>query len=140
LARRVLDLARNNGLDPAGTAVLVIGHGSKRPGASETTAAVATHLAATTPFAEVVPCYIEQAPFVRDWPALTGRHMVIAAPFLVAEGMHASEDLPPLFNLTKGETGPAEVFGRRVWLGKGIGSDPEIVDIILDRVTACDSW
>lgn len=134
LRRRVDAVLAAEGLAPAAVCVLIIGHGSTRPGATGTAEAVAAAVRADGGYGEVVTAYLEQAPFVGEWPRLTDFARIVAAPLLIAEGLHGSEDLPPLFGLASGETGPARIHGRVAWMCRGIGADPEIVDIILDRV------
>lgn len=135
LKRRALVHCRSHGIAPAKTAILVIGHGSRRPGMVSTTPAeVAARLAADAVFAEVRVAYIEQDPAVGDWPALVSAPVVLAQPLLVSEGMHASEDLPPVFGLTTPTGGPVQVAGRTVWLMDGIGRDRQVVAMILDQV------
>lgn len=138
LRRRVDALIAGAALDPAQACVLVIGHGSARPGSSATVEEVAETLRRDGGYGSVTAAYLEQAPFVADWPKLTAAEAVIAAPLLIAEGLHGSEDLPPLFGLARGDTGPGRLHGRRTWLCRGIGSDPEIVEVILERVAECD--
>jgi sirohydrochlorin cobaltochelatase len=55
---------------------------------------------------------------------------LVVLPLLVAQGTHASQDIPPLFNLKAGECGPVEVAGRRVRMATGLGAEPELVDIV----------
>lgn len=138
LRKRIEALAAGAGLDRRRLSVLLIGHGSARPGSSGTAEAIAEALRAHGDYGEVVTAYLEQEPFVADWPRLVSTPTVIAAPLLVAEGLHGSEDLPPLFGLPRGGGGPAHVHGRTVFLCRGIGSDPEIVEVILERVRECD--
>ncbi|HLN23944.1 MAG TPA: CbiX/SirB N-terminal domain-containing protein [Patescibacteria group bacterium] len=140
LQRRAESLCAANAIAPEDTALVVIGHGSSRPGGSSgTPEAVAATLRADSRFAEVVTAFIEQEPRVADWPALVRSRHVIAAPLLISEGMHASEDLPPLFGLATPQGGPVETAGRQVWLMGGIGRDPEVVDIILDQIRAAEA-
>jgi len=137
---RAESLCAANAIAAEDTALVIIGHGSRRPGgASGTPEAVAANLRAGSRFAEVVTTYIEQEPRVADWPALVRSRHVIAAPLLISEGMHASEDLPPLFGLSEPQGGPVEMAGRRVWLMGGIGRDPEVVDIILDQIRRAEA-
>ncbi len=135
LHRRALALCRNNDVAPDGTGLLIVGHGSRRAGGvSATPEAVAETLRKKGVFAEVRTAYLEQAPFVADWPQrMAARHLIVA-PWLVSEGMHASEDLPPLFGLTTPSGGPVDSHGRTVWLMDGIGRDAEVVEMILDHI------
>lgn len=135
LCRRAHDLCARERLPAADTSLLLIAHGSAKPGGSSgTPERIAQRLRLDAGFGEVVTVYIEQAPNVADWSQLVSRPNVIAAPLLVSEGMHASEDLPPLFGLTSSEGGPTAIDGRRVWLMGGIGRDPEVAQIILDLI------
>lgn len=137
LARRAVTLARGAGVDHAKAGLLLIAHGSSRPGgAGETPRAIAAAIARAGLFAEVALCFLEQEPFARDWPALTRARDLVVLPLLVAQGLHAGADIPPLFGLRPGETGPAHSHGRRVRLMGGLGAEPELVDIVLDLAGA----
>jgi sirohydrochlorin cobaltochelatase len=110
--------------DPAATTLLLIGHGSKEGGANRTPEAIAEALRGLGGFAEVKTAYLEQAPFAADWRALVTNSRVIAQPLLLSAGMHASADLPPLFE------------GSETILLQGIGSDDEIIGLILGQLEA----
>jgi sirohydrochlorin cobaltochelatase len=140
LRRRAIQLCAAHGIRPAATALLIVGHGSRQPGrVSSTPEAVAASIRAGGGFAEVATAYIEQAPRVADWQELVAAPRVIAAPLLISEGMHTSQDLPPLFGLTTPAGGPTEVDGRTTWLMGGIGRDPEVVEMILDQVRSAEA-
>lgn len=135
LACRADGVARGCGWDPAETSLLLIAHGSARPGgAGETPRAIAAAMGAMNHFAEVALGFLEQDPFARGWPDLLRGGKVVALPLLVAQGMHAGRDIPPLFGLNQGETGPVDSHGRRVVLATGLGAEPELEEIILDLV------
>jgi sirohydrochlorin cobaltochelatase len=118
--RRALAAAKN----PADTTLLLIGHGSREGGANRTPEAIAESLRRLGGFAEVVTAYLEQAPFAADWRELVHYPNVVAQPLLLSAGMHASDDLPPLF---EGSTGV---------LLQGVGTDEEIAALILDQIRA----
>ena len=134
LERRALELCGRHHIDPRRTALLVIAHGSRSGQPGKTPLNVASALRNGGAIGEVATAYIEQEPRVADWPALIASDRVIAAPLLISEGMHAREDLPPLFGLTTPAGGPVSVAGRTAWLMPGIGRDPEVVSMILDQV------
>jgi sirohydrochlorin cobaltochelatase len=136
LGRRAAELCHRENVNPAKTTLLLIAHGSSTGGASQTPDMVAHALRAMNIFAEVVVAYIEQAPAVHDWPNLVHTAMVIAVPLLISDGMHANDDLPPLFGLDKSTGGPAKIHGHRVWLMGGIGHDGELEQMTLDLVRA----
>lgn len=135
LACRADGVARSCGWEPGETSLLLIAHGSARPGgAGETPRAIASALSAMNCFAEVELVFLEQEPLARDWPGMVREKRVVALPLLVAQGMHAGRDIPPLFGLRQGETGPVDCEGRRVALATGLGAEPELEEIILDLV------
>lgn len=142
IRRRAADALVRSGAEPQDVAVLLIGHGSSRPGGASAAARdLAARLQAGCGCAGVHACFIEEAPLVTDWPALTTAPVIIALPLLVAEGLHGSEDLPPLFGLTPADVkapdapplfGPLSVSGRSVWYWRGLASDPDVASVILD--------
>jgi sirohydrochlorin cobaltochelatase len=135
LACRADGMAQACGWKPEETSLLLIAHGSSRPGgAGETPKAIAAALAGMNHFAEVQLCFLEQDPFAHDWPKMIKGGRVVALPLLVAQGLHAGQDIPPLFGLAPGETGPVDSHGRQVALATGLGAEPELEDIILDLV------
>ncbi|EME70126.1 hypothetical protein H261_09984 [Paramagnetospirillum caucaseum] len=135
LACRADGVSRGCGWSPADTSLLLIAHGSARPGgAGETPRAIAAALEGMAHFAEVRLTFLEQEPFAGQWPEMVRGRRVVALPLLVAQGMHAGRDIPPLFGLAQGETGPVTSHGRQVALGTGLGAEPELEEIILDLV------
>jgi sirohydrochlorin cobaltochelatase len=110
--------------DPAETTLLLIGHGSREGGANRTPEAIAATLRGLGGFAEVVTAYLEQAPFASDWRDLVRSPNVVAQPLLLSAGMHASDDLPPLF------------AGSGAVLLQGVGTDEEIAAMVLDQIGA----
>lgn len=137
MARRAEAVARAGGLDPGTASLLLIAHGSARPGGSgETPRRVADAIATMGLFADVGLAFLEQEPFAADWRALVRGREVVVLPLLVAQGMHASQDIPRLFGLSSGESGPIDIDGRRVRLATGLGAEPDLVDIIAEMVEA----
>lgn len=140
LRTRALTILQDLGVRPREACILLIGHGSGRPGGSaETPEAIAAALRSAGDFGEVRTAYLEQEPRVADWSRTVRSRYVVVAPLLVAEGLHGSEDLPPLFGMEPGRTGAGEAAGRLIWFCGGIGSGEDIVDIVLDLVRACDA-
>jgi sirohydrochlorin cobaltochelatase len=133
MACRADGVAREQGWAPAETSLLLIAHGSSRPGgAGDTPRAIAAAIAAHNHFAEVVLVFLEQDPLATHWPQMLKGGKVVALPLLVAQGMHASQDIPPLFGLVSGQTGPVDIHDRKVVLATGLGAEPELVDIIAE--------
>lgn len=141
LACRAEGVAIAAGMNIGNSTLLLIAHGSSRPGgAGDTPRAIAAAMATMNRFAEVVLVFLEQEPKAESWAGLVTRRDVVALPLLVAQGMHASRDIPPLFGLVAGETGPKEYDGHRIALAAGIGAEPDLVEVILEiAVTAAHS-
>lgn len=135
MACRAEGVAAAVGMTVADSSLLLIAHGSSRPGgAGETPRAIAAAIVAMQRFAEVELVFLEQAPLAETWAARVSRRDVVALPLLVAQGMHASRDIPPLFGLGEGKRGPVEAQGHRVVLAAGLGAEPDLVAVILDMV------
>ena len=137
LAARAEAVLAAEGLRPGVASLLLLAHGSSRAGASgETPRAVAAALAALGRFREVAVAFLEQEPRAARWPELVAGPEVVALPLLVAQGMHAGQDIPPLFGLGEGESGPVLAGGRRVRLAGRLGAEPELVEVVLDLAEA----
>lgn len=136
MACRADGVVRSAGIDPTTAGLLIIAHGSGRPGgAGETPKAIAAAIAAMNHFAEVRLAFLEQEPFARDWQSMVRAHGdLVVLPLLVAQGTHASQDIPPLFNLKAGEVGPVDIAGRRIRMSTGLGAEPELVEIVASLV------
>ncbi|OAN50585.1 hypothetical protein A6A04_17950 [Paramagnetospirillum marisnigri] len=135
MACRAEGVATAAGMVVAESSLLLIAHGSGRPGgAGETPRAIAAAMAAMNRFAQVELVFLEQEPKAETWAERVTRRDVVALPLLVAQGMHASQDIPPLFGLTGGSRGPVEARGHRVVLATGLGAEPDLVEVILDLV------
>jgi sirohydrochlorin cobaltochelatase len=136
IEQRSLTLCQENSLAPMKTNLLLIGHGSKEGGASRTPEAITETLRARGRFAKVTLLYLEQTPFATDWPELVIDGPVIAQPLLLSAGMHASDDLPPLFDMKECSDSPRHSHGHQVWLQQGIGDEAAILAMMLDQITA----
>lgn len=145
IRRRASDALHRSGAEPEEAALILVGHGSTKPGgASSRGKELAARLNEGCGCRGVIACFLEEAPFVRDWQGMTDAGTVIVLPLLIAEGLHGSQDLPPLFGLRPADVtenapaliGPVTHAGRQIWYWRGIGSDPEIIDIIQDMLVA----
>jgi sirohydrochlorin cobaltochelatase len=133
LANRGRAVAKAAGLVEKAVSLLLIAHGSTRPGgAGETPRAIADAIRALQIFRDVRLVFLEQEPRVAEWPDLVEGDEVIVLPLLVAQGAHAIEDIAPLFGLAAGQSGPIETAGHRVRLAGCLGAEPELADIIAE--------
>jgi len=132
------------------TSLLIVGHGTNlndnSAKAAKTQARLLSELGL---YAEVLPTYMEEAPLISDWAAMTTQQHVVVIPFFISDGLHSYQDIPVLLGIRE-EVGPAasqsEVFqsnpnhlqGKELYYGSAIGTDPMMADVILDQVKAFD--
>jgi len=110
--------ARAAGFDPAGTRLLVVGHGSKLGPASATaTRKAATRAALARKFASVTTAFLEEEPFVEDVLRASAAPTVVAG-FFFGNGMHAGEDVPDAI----AETGANAVYTGAIGNSAGVAS------------------
>lgn len=150
VALRAQSLARSLGTEPEETTLLLVGHGSGsgHPGSALQTEKVADHALKIGAFKEVKTAYLEQAPKIEDWATETTGKNVIVVPFMISGGLHAAQDIPEILGFDpasqdiqalseNAETaGPLTVNDRSVWLTRPVGSEPFMVDLIVDQVIA----
>jgi len=132
-------------VDFSRAALLVLGHGTPLDTrSSEAVEAQVAAIRARGIFAEVHGAFMETPPKIEDWRAITKCHDVIAVPFFIADGLHSDEDIPALLGIagegTAGERergNPHAIDGRRLYYSRAVGTDPGMVEVILDQV---HSW
>ncbi len=132
-------------VDFARAALLVLGHGTPLDTrSSEAVEAQVAAIRARGIFAEVHGAFMETPPKIEDWREITKCRDVIAVPFFIADGLHSDEDIPALLGIagegTAGERergNPHAIDGRRLYYSRAVGTDPGMVEVILDQV---HSW
>ncbi len=121
----VLAELRNAGIDPGGTDIVVVGHGTSRNDQSETsTARLAECVLAETGAASCTAAFLEIDPLIEDWRAFTSWPHVVVLPNLFAAGFHGADDIPARLGA------PGE---RRLYLCPPLGTAPVMADLIVDR-------
>lgn len=126
-------------------ALLVLGHGTPLDTrSSEAVEAQVGEIRARGIFAEVHGAFMETPPKIEDWRAITACRDVIAVPFFIADGLHSDEDIPGLLGIAGGGTArererknPHLLDGRRLFYSRAVGTDPGMIEVILDQV---HSW
>lgn len=115
-------------------AILVIAHGSPRPEANQDVLAVAEEVRARGVSAIVQTCYLDcNEPDIAagvDLCAAAGATEIVAVPYLLHSGKHFVRDLPRIL-----EESAARHPGVRILMGNYIGREPQMMDVIRDRVT-----
>ena len=151
LLKRAAETAPN--LPAQKTSLLLVGHGTPlNPRSADAVKLQASLIAARSIYAEVIPCTMEpmdSVPLVSDWAALTSQPNVVVIPFFISDGLHSYQDIPLLLGIRE-EVGPAasesDVFkhnphnlhGKDLYYGSGIGTDPMMVEVILEQIKSFD--
>jgi sirohydrochlorin cobaltochelatase len=147
-------------VDPAETSLLIVAHGTDL---NENSAAAAKREAekirALGKYAGVLNVYMEEPPLVSDWRKLTETPNVVVVPFFISDGLHSYEDIPRLLGIKErrlpsrrrepnGRLGsrpslkeifrqnPYAIDGRNLFYAPSIGTDPGVVDIIIEQANA----
>ncbi len=115
------------------TALIVLGHGSRAPEATETLAAVTAMVREKTDYDRVSYASLQLsepglASVVQEL-ADAGINRILIAPFLIATGQHVKEDIPNELAALR-EKHP----GVEMHLGSPLGADERLAEILLDRV------
>lgn len=133
---------------PQETGLLIVGHGTRLDkNSAEAARLQAALIAKTGAYAEVSAAYMEEAPLVAEWDALTSQPNVVVVPFFISDGLHSYQDIPVLLGIrdTPGKAAsqqdvfrhnPHNLRGRQLYYGSAIGTEPGFADIILDQALA----
>lgn len=123
------------------TAVVVLGHGSRSPEATEQFVQVASLLAPRLPHMTVLPAFMELAepslPDAIERAVALGAERIIVLPCFLFLGNHIKHDIPK--KLARAEEAHP---GVRFEMREPIGTDARIVEALLDRLgfTAEKVW
>ena len=155
LLRRARGVAPD--VDPAETSLLIVAHGTDLNENSAVAAKRETEkIRALGKYAAVLNIYMEEAPLVSDWRKLTETPNVVVVPFFISDGLHSYEDIPRLLGIRErrlpsrrrepnGRLGsrpslkeifrqnPYAIDGRNLFYAPSIGTDPGVVDIIIEQ-------
>lgn len=138
---------------PWETSLFIAGHGT---GANENSRrAVEKHAALIrerASFADVHAVFLEEHPRIEDCYRLAAtRHMVVV-PLFISDGLHAFEDIPVRLGESEANVqarlragqpawrNPTERHGKLVWYAPGIGLEPLITEVILERIAEASAW
>lgn len=114
------------------TALVVLGHGTRRNARSrEAIENAAKTLAATGLFAKAVALYLDESPYATAWPEFTGELDVIMVPFFASEGWHTQETIPEELGL-RGAV--SQLDERRVCYAHPVGTHPDVRGVLLELV------
>lgn len=132
---------------PKDITLFVAGHGTEQNENSRVAVERQVDLLrATGTFAGVHGLFIEEAPRIEEAYGLAATRNLVVVPFFVGDGLHVAQDIPVLLGepervvkerLARGQPGwrnPTEKQGKLVWYALSVGSDPLMVEVILQRV------
>ena len=158
LLKRARDVAPD--AVPRKTSLLIVAHGTDL---NENSAVAAKREAekiwALGKYAAVLNVYMEEPPLVSDWRKLTETPNVVVVPFFISDGLHSYEDIPRVLGIKErrlpsrrkqpdGRLGsrpslkgifqcnPYRMDDRKLFYAPSIGTDPGVVDIIIEQANA----
>jgi len=148
LVQRAREIAPN--IPESETSLLIVAHGTDLNENSAVAAKrEAERIRALGRYANVLNVYMEEFPLVSDWRVLTSTPNVVVVPFFISDGLHSYQDIPVLLGIAderstsaqpNGEEvfrhGPYNIDDRLVFYGRSIGTDPRVVDIIVELAAA----
>jgi sirohydrochlorin cobaltochelatase len=129
------------------TTLVIAGHGTAlNPDSRKSIERQVELISARSIFAEVRPAFLEEELRIADIPKCTKAPRIVVVPFFMSDGLHVCEDIPVLLGeseevvqkrLRAGEwpwQNPTERAGKAIFYTRGVGSEPGIADVILERV------
>jgi len=129
------------------TTLFIAGHGTEQNENSRTAIERQVSLIRESHlYTAVHAVYLEEEPRIEHCYELAQTRNIIVVPFFISDGLHTQEDIPVLLgepestvreNLKKGQPAwrnPTEQQGKLVWYTPSVGTDPQLAEVILDRV------
>lgn len=114
-------------------AVIILGHGSRATGAADDMEKVATRLKERLNYEIIETCQMSGAgtlfPEVFDTCIGRGASFILVLPYFLHRGVHILLDVPRMMREKA-----AEFPGVKVVLGKNLGFDEAIVNIVMKRI------
>lgn len=129
--QKVKAILQDASLSGDDVAVVIIGHGTARSASTrKTTEAQVQALQAAKLVPEVLAAYLEDEPNIASIYERTKASQIIAVPFFLAAGSHASQDVPQALGIRYSDF-PAQVDDRSIYYSDSIGTDAAICELIL---------
>lgn len=133
IAAKAQSVARAAGLDPKHSGLMLVAHGSSRPGGSgDTPKAMAHAIAAQGGFARVETSFLEQAPRAADWRETFPTEDVVVIPLVLAQGLHGTRDIPAAFDFGPEGGARRDEAGRMIVLASGLGLEPDLCRMVVE--------
>ena len=132
---------------PSEITLFVAGHGTDKNENSRQAIERHTELIAKQRlYADVQAAFMEEEPRIESCYERAATKCVILVPFFISDGLHVREDIPLLLGepesvvrerLQRGQPtwrNPTERKGKLLWFTPSVGSEPQIAEVILERV------
>ena len=132
---------------PGETSLFIAGHGTgNNENSRKAIEDQAELIRAKGLYACVHAVFMEEEPRIADCYKLAQTKNIVMAPFFISDGLHSHEDIPVLLGapretvrerMKQGQPtwrNPTEREGKRVWYAAGVGSEPLMAEVILERV------
>ena len=132
---------------PKDITLFIAGHGTERSEQSRVAIERQVELiCALNLYADVRAIYMDEDPRIKGCQATATTRHVVVVPFFISDGLHTTEDIPVLLGeperivkerLAAGQPtwrNPSEKHGKLTWYSQAIGSEPMMVEVILERV------
>jgi sirohydrochlorin cobaltochelatase len=155
LARAADVLRRSPPAEPISAAdvtLFLAGHGTGRNENSRRTIEWhAERIRSRGLYAAVHAVFIEESPRISECGRLAATRHLVVVPCFISDGLHATEDIPRLLGeqeevlrarRKRGEwpwRNPSEKQGQWIWYTPGLGSEPHLPDVILERVREAET-
>lgn len=137
IVRHVSNTIREFNADPAGTTILVVGHGTRRSSTSgSATEALAARIARDTGITDTRAAFLDADPLVEEIVPTLGARDVIVVPFLLGGGEHAERDIPARIGLHADGSTPRAIYQdrRRFIFETPLLDQPALADAILETI------
>jgi len=131
------------------TALVIAGHGTDlNPDSRKSVERQVDLMASRNLFAEVYPAFLEEQPRIAEIPEFVKAPRIVVVPFFMSDGLHVCEDIPVLLGESKATVqtrlkagqwpwkNPTEIRGKTIFYAPGVGSEPGIADVIVERASA----
>jgi len=131
---------------PGETALFIAGHGTgNNENSRKAIEQQAERIAAMGLYAETHAVFMEESPRIGDCYGLAGVPNLVMVPFFISDGLHSFEDIPVMLGEPEADVqarlragqptfpNPVDRNGRRVWYSQGIGTEPLLADVIVER-------
>jgi len=144
LLNRARTVLEGEEIELSDTCLFIAGHGtSQNQNSTKIIYRQVELIGAQQIYGECRAFFMEQAPWMKDWPKMTEKKNIIVVPFFISDGLHSYEDIPVLLGISRdvkreGFRNPTPVQGRRLWYATALGSEPMIADVILEQVRFFD--